>query len=257
MQKTIMCVTILCFLSSFVLSEDLDVKSLRSSTRKDFGLDQFKECDVIRHKLSPSQIESTDFQLYYRERNGTPISPLYLRIARLDSEDLFTKKYSFKTDKNTYELNNLPLTQQEKNAQFGRLSRLEQRRALEISGRKKAGVALTEDDIRFMESKRLASEFTDGYRTKKGQTLTRLKDFKKNNRTERKRFRETRAWECYDEPVLKSQEKMIEDIATSKNVEIKYVGSKYYLDLDVNPSVRSRMLVVLKLFKASGGELSK
>lgn len=55
-----------------------------------------------------------------------------------------------------------------RNAQFGKLSKYAQTRALKIAERKQAGGKLDERDIRFLERKGLVKEYTEQYRTQAG-----------------------------------------------------------------------------------------
>lgn len=207
-----------------------------------------------RHRESPENYGSGDINLNIAVVDDKP-EFLYLCIGRLDSEDLFTRKYTVKTDENTYELIDLPPNEvKDINSRIDALLIAEQAKVKDIIDHIKAGKPLLEDQVRLLEKAWIGSARTEGYRKSQG-GLTKLVGFKNGERSDTKRYENERYWETYDKEVSKSQEKMILDIATSKTVTIRYSGTKYYHELEIPSEVRSRMELVMKSFKNSGGKL--
>ena len=207
-----------------------------------------------RHRESPENYGSGDINLNIAVVDDKP-EFLYLCIGRLDSEDLFTRKYTVKTDENTYELIDLPPNEvKDINSRIDALLIAEQAKVKDIIDHIKAGKPLLEDQVRLLEKAWIGSARTEEYRKSQG-GLTKLVGFKNGERSDTKRYENERYWETYDKEVSKSQEKMILDIATSKTVTIRYSGTKYYHELEIPSEVRSRMELVMKSFKNSGGKL--
>src|SRR5690606_9348659 len=71
----------------------------------------------------------------------------------------------------------------------------------------------TSDSWLFINTARIKTDNSD---------YTIIGDFERDNHS--------KIWEWYDEPVGPSELKMLEDIANSKIVKVRYEGSQYYKD---------------------------
>ncbi len=94
----------------------------------------------------------------------------------------------------------------------------------------KTGADIPESDLLTLEDRGLGRQFIDMARIIQG-------------------------WKLYDRSLKKSQLKMIEDIISSSKVTVHYetVPDKSF---EVTPEQKERMEIVLKVFKADGGELA-
>lgn len=225
---------------------------------------------VIRHRESPDSVFAIkNFQLYYTEKDGKPIK-LYLRIAHLDSNRLFTKKFTVLTENDTYEIEK-KLTKDEYAKSllndineinaiglFSKLNPGERQYTLNVARDIHSGEKITRREIIRLEytgiGRKIIQDFRDGIEIKREKFI----DVDDLNRPHVViAFGNYRLWEWYDEPLTKSQESMINDIAKSEKVILRYHGSNSYFNHKVAPGVRERMATVLRLFKANGGKLSE
>ena len=120
-----------------------------------------------RHRESPENYGSGDIHLNIAVVDDKP-EFLYLCIGRLDSEDLFTRKYTVKTDENTYELIDLPPNEvKDINSRIDALLIAEQAKVKDIIDHIKAGKPLLEDPgCDFRQFGSLSKERYERHRTK-------------------------------------------------------------------------------------------
>lgn len=226
----------------------------------------------VRHRHSTSDVfKPKNFQLYYTEKNGSP-DKLFLRISHLDDDRLITKKFKVITKNNSYQI-------EKKRSEYERATELQN----DLSEVNAIGhfwklnpflrSSLSRIDTKFKSGEEL-SRLDHNYLNRtgfddlisRGATISESKKVgppPKNKKADPDRphvrilFRNIRIAEWYDAPLTKQQELMINDIATSNNVRLRYEGEKYYVDYDLPVEVRNRMATVLKLYKANGGLIAE
>lgn len=230
--------------------------------------DSKKGAIEVRHKDSTASVYARkNFQLYFTKKAGKP-SILYLRIAHFDSNNFFTKKFTVLTEKNTYKVEK-KITREEYatlllndineiNALglFSKLNQVLKSRTRIIAAKVDAGEKIKPSDVLTLEhiglGSKIVQNFKDGVEQKR-ETFIDIDDL--NRPHVLVAFGNYRLWEWYDEPLKKSQESMIKDMAISEKVTLRYHGSKHFKDYKLDPEVCRRMVTVLWLFKANGGKL--
>lgn len=226
----------------------------------------------VRHRHSTSDVfEPKNFQLYYTEKNGSP-DKLFLRISHLDDDRLITKKFKVFTKNNSYQIEKKQ-SEAERAAElqndqtevfalghFWKLNPFLRSSLSRIDSQFKSGEELSRLDHNYLNRTGFDDLILKGAAISEGK---KVGPPQKNEKADPARphvtilFRNIRVAEWYDEPLTKQQELMINDIATSNNVRLRYEGENNYVDYDLPVEVRNRMATVLKLYKANGGLIAE